>query len=115
MQRKSNHEAQADHVARGVRRGRSFPIKRAAAGAALLGIVVVASGFGSSSAPNITAEVGWARCLRSHGVPSFPDPNPQGVIDSGKFDPTSPPFQTASKACTSLQPAGSITAVPGRP
>ena len=63
--------------------------------------------------PRITAEDRWARCLRLHGVPSFPDPNRQGAFASGRFDPTSPAFQTASKACMSLQPTGSVSAVAG--
>lgn len=66
------------------------------------------------SAPNTAAEVTWARCLRSHGVPSFPDPNSQGAFDSSKFDPSSPAFQTASKACKAQQPSGAVSAVPGR-
>jgi hypothetical protein len=68
----------------------------------------------TQTSPKIAAEVTWARCLRSHGVPSFPDPDSQGAFDSSKFDPTSPAFQTASKACMSLQPTGSVSAVPGR-
>jgi hypothetical protein len=68
----------------------------------------------SPSAPNISAGVRWARCLRSHGVPSFPDPNSQGAFDSSKFDPSSPAFQTASKACKAQQPSGAVSAVPGR-
>ncbi len=67
----------------------------------------------TASDPQIAAEVKWARCLRSHGVPSFPDPNSQGAFDSSKFDDRSPAFQTASKACKSLQSTGSISAVPG--
>ncbi len=64
--------------------------------------------------PKITEEVRWARCLRSHGVLRFPDPNSQGAFDSSKFDPTSPAFQSASKACMSLRPTGAVSAVPGR-
>jgi hypothetical protein len=65
------------------------------------------------SSRKLTGEVKWAQCMRSHGVPSFPDPNAQGAIDSGKFDPNSSAFQTASQACQSLQPTGAISAVPG--
>jgi hypothetical protein len=61
----------------------------------------------------IAAEVKWAGCMRSHGVPSFPDPNAQGAFDSSRFDDTSRPFQTASKACKSLEPTGPMSAVPG--
>jgi hypothetical protein len=65
--------------------------------------------------PKIAAEVRWARCLRSHGVPSFPDPNSQGAFDSAKFNDTTPAFHTASTACTTLQPTGAVSAVPGQP
>jgi hypothetical protein len=60
-------------------------------------------------------EVKWAHCLRSHGVPGFPDPNSSGAIDSAKFDPTSAAFQKASAACKSLQPSGPVAAAPGAP
>ena len=65
------------------------------------------------SAQKIAAEVEWARCMRSHGLPSFPDPNAQGALDSSRFDDTSPAFQTASHACASLEPTGPMAAVPG--
>ncbi|MGO9961575.1 MAG: hypothetical protein ACLP50_37315 [Solirubrobacteraceae bacterium] len=63
----------------------------------------------------IAEEVTWAHCLRSHGVPGFPDPNSNGAIDSAKFDPSSPAFQRASAACKSLQPSGPVAAAPGPP
>ena len=65
------------------------------------------------SAQRLAAEVKWAQCLRTHGVPNFPDPNAQGAFDSSRFDPTSSVFQTASQACQSLQPTGAVGAVPG--
>lgn len=58
----------------------------------------------TQSAQKIAAEVTWARCMRSHGLPSFPDPNGQGVFDRSKFDENSTAFQTASNACKSLRP-----------
>jgi hypothetical protein len=66
------------------------------------------------SAGRIAAEVSWARCMRSHGLPGFPDPNSQGAFDSSTFDETSPAFQTASDACKSRQPTGPTPVVPGR-
>jgi hypothetical protein len=69
----------------------------------------------AASTKQIAEEVRWARCLRSHGVPGFPDPNSNGAIDSAKFDPASPAFQRASAACKSLQPSGPVAAVPGAP
>ena len=65
--------------------------------------------------PKIAAEVRWARCIRSHGVPSFPDPNNRGAFDSAKFNDTTPAFHTASDACTTLQPTGAVAAVAGQP
>jgi hypothetical protein len=64
-------------------------------------------------AEKLAAEVRWARCMRSHGVPGFPDPNAQGAFDSSRFNDSSPAFRTASRACTPQEPAGPITAVPG--
>jgi hypothetical protein len=49
--------------------------------------------------------VKFAACIRSHGVPNFPDPNSQGVFSLSGSDatlPQTPQFQTASKACRSL-------------
>ncbi len=61
----------------------------------------------------IATEVKWAGCMRSHGLPGFPDPNAQGAFDSSRFDDTSPAFQTASKTCKSVEPTGPMSAVPG--
>jgi hypothetical protein len=65
------------------------------------------------SAQKLAAEVKWARCMRSHGLPGFPDPDAQGAFDSSRFDDSSPGFQTASNACKSLEPTGPMSAVPG--
>jgi hypothetical protein len=65
------------------------------------------------SAQKLAAELRWARCMSSHGLPSFPDPNAQGAFDSSRFNDSSPTFQTANKACASLQPTGPMSAVPG--
>jgi len=67
----------------------------------------------SSESPKIAADVRWARCMRSNGVPSFPDPNSQGAFNSAEFDSSSPAFEAANEACKALQPAGSVSAVAG--
>jgi hypothetical protein len=48
----------------------------------------------------------YATCMRSNGVPNFPDPNGQGVIQiknaTGTLDASSPQFQKAVAACKTL-------------
>lgn len=51
-------------------------------------------------AQRVAAAVKLARCLRSHGFPSFPDPDSQGAFDSSKFD-SSPQLEAAMKTCQS--------------
>lgn len=51
----------------------------------------------------------FAACVRSHGVPNFPDPNAQGVIQfgsAGGIDPGSPKVQSALQACRKVLPNG---------
>jgi len=85
--------------------------------AIVAGLLVVAAGVGGAAAlgrgPS-AAELEWARCLRTHGVPSFPDPDRRGAFDSSRFDDRSPAFQAASRACAAQEPAGAVEAVPGR-
>lgn len=56
----------------------------------------------------------YSRCMRSHGVPNFPDPtsNGHGVSMGLKnVDPNSPEFKAAQEACHKLQPGpGSMSA-----
>jgi hypothetical protein len=56
------------------------------------------------SAQKLAAELKWARCMRSHGLPTFPDPNRQGAFDRTKINEDAPAFQTASNTCKSLNP-----------
>lgn len=66
------------------------------------------------SAQKIAAEITWAHCMRTHGLPSFPDPNSQGAFDSSKFDESTPVFQSASNACQSMMKGiGAIPVHPG--
>ena len=66
-----------------------------------------------SLAPHTSAEkatanaaaLKYATCMRSNGVPDFPDPNGQGLIQvnaTGALEPSSPQFQKAVAACKSL-------------
>ena len=49
----------------------------------------------------------FAACMRSHGVPNFPDPKTSngGFMITG-INPNSPQFQSAQQACRSLMPGG---------
>jgi hypothetical protein len=50
-----------------------------------------------------------AACIRSHGVPNFPDPTFSGGgvhIDRRGLDMSSPTFEAAVRACESLIPGG---------
>lgn len=49
----------------------------------------------------------FARCVRAHGVPSFPDPDSTGRIPdpaSVGIDQGSPTFQAANQACAKYRP-----------
>ena len=53
----------------------------------------------------------YARCIRSHGIPNFPDPTLSAgrvdlVLRGSGVDLGSPQFQSAQQACRSLSPAG---------
>jgi hypothetical protein len=55
----------------------------------------------------------FAQCMRSHGVPKFPDPtvSPNGggkltIAPSSGIDPKSRQFQAAQKACRKFTPGG---------
>jgi hypothetical protein len=64
-------------------------------------------GFGlTMKGPNATK---FASCMRSHGVPNFPDPDSSGSVSIGSdsgIDPRSPKFQAAQKACEKDMPKG---------
>jgi hypothetical protein len=58
----------------------------------------------------------FAECMRSHGVPNFPNPSGNGpVLQPGDgIDPASPQFQQALEACKTLAPPGWISDGPTR-
>jgi hypothetical protein len=54
----------------------------------------------------------FAKCMRKHGVPSFPDPNSQGHFHQSSLrqsDPYSPLLQTATETCRPLAAEESIS------
>jgi hypothetical protein len=82
--------------------------------AAVLCALVMAA-CGSSSKPRGAAASGgplltYARCMRSHGVPNFPDPgsNGPGLVIPNDINTESPAFKTAQQACGKLAQGGSV-------
>jgi hypothetical protein len=68
---------------------------------------------GSSGASTQSLELQLAQCMRSNGVPSFPDPSPGGgllnAISAAGIDTQSPTYKAAFQVCKKYAPAGSVT------
>jgi hypothetical protein len=54
-------------------------------------------------------ELQLAQCMRSHGVPNFPDPNPSGGLSLNGINPNSPAVKAALQKC---QPPGGPSQAP---
>jgi hypothetical protein len=72
----------------------------------------------SAGSPAASAQQGgavdFARCMRAHGVPNWPDPNSSGVFDKSKVTTqqlriSSSGLQAAQNACQGLLPPESAT------
>ena len=64
-----------------------------------------AASSSSSSGPPHKSAVAYARCMRAHGLPNFPDPDGNGRFNA-KPDLDSPQFAAAQQACKDLLPNG---------
>jgi hypothetical protein len=75
-----------------------------------LALLVAACGGGTPVPPagppgpsaGTAQALAYARCMRSHGIPDFPDPNPPGSggqFSLGRIDVQSPQFQSADRTC----------------
>jgi hypothetical protein len=69
-----------------------------------LGGSSTSSNSGGSNPSGATIGMGgvtlnFSACMRSHGVPNFPDPNSQGQINFSDSNPNSPRFLDAQKEC----------------
>ncbi len=119
-------------------RGRHRPLAMllAPALAALVGLSLLVSACGGSSGSHVAQlststtrsstprrgsthdqALAYARCLRSHGVPLWPDPESGGSFDKSKLTPgrlgvASSQIGTAQKACRSLVPTYSAAQQP---
>jgi hypothetical protein len=74
-----------------------------------LALTACGSSNKSSHSSSYAAGIKFADCMRSHGVPNFPDPGSAGGIEipaASGINPQSPAFQSAQKACAKLMPGG---------
>jgi hypothetical protein len=60
----------------------------------------------SSQSSSYRSDLAYATCIRSHGVPNFPDPKPGGGFNITN-NPNDPQLQAAQQACQNLLPGGS--------
>jgi hypothetical protein len=79
----------------------------------LAGLVAGCGGSAHTSSPTkvMSSALAYANCMRSHGVPDFPDPDGQGnfVIHGGPGSDltlSSPAFQAAERICGPFGSAG---------
>ena len=68
-------------------------------------------GAGPGAKGKYVASLAYSRCMRSHGVPNFPDPKQvgDGIQIAGSepgMNPQSPTFESAQHSCKHLLPGG---------
>jgi hypothetical protein len=68
------------------------------------------SGAGSGGSTGYQQMLAYSQCMRTHGVPDFPDPNASGNIQVAPGSPddpmNGPQEQVANNACRHLEPGG---------
>lgn len=117
---------ETDRIATAARpkRRRRFLVAGALAGVLASAAVLLAAcgGPGGSSSPTTSGSNGgllaYSRCMRSHGVTNFPDPNSQGVIEGQSssasggsgMNPNSPTYRAAQQTCQKYASGGSTPA-----
>jgi hypothetical protein len=102
----------------GPRSGVARPAVLTLAVAVTLGLALLAAACGGGGSTGDSSEgdpEAYSACMRTHGVPNFPDPDStgrikitSGVRDGQKtgVDVNSPQFKKAERACQKLQPSG---------
>lgn len=82
----------------------------------------LAPGAGTSAqrSQHTAAALNYAKCMRAHGEPNFPDPNSQGgfQIEGSGMNPNSAQYQAANKTCHHFlanEPGGGQTITKGMP
>ena len=90
---------------------RSRPLIIATITTASVSLSMAGCGGGSSPTASTSGYAGlvaYAGCMRSHGVPTFPDPTSRQGIPKDKIPIAAPRFTTASNACQHLMPPGGL-------
>lgn len=66
------------------------------------------SGHRPSASSHAQTTLAFSECMRSHGVPDFPDPGAGGGLSIGGtgINPFSPSFKAAQASCGKLLPGG---------
>jgi len=81
----------------------------AIAGCGFTGGSSEAESSGGPESPAAAADfLKFSNCMRTHGVPDFPDPGAHGIQFSpgSGLNPASPAFQSAQRQCKKLLPGG---------
>jgi hypothetical protein len=88
-------------------------------GAATVCLALLAAGCGgspgtssSATTAQLNAALAFSRCMRSHGVPNFPDPDSQGDFPSFHVDVSKQTSAAADEACKHLLSRGRSSATP---
>jgi hypothetical protein len=98
----SRGQGRAGNRGRRLRRGGSI----AAVAAAVAVVAAACSALPGSPNGSVKYQeaLAFARCMRGHGVPNFPDPGSNGQLSGNGIDGHSPQVQSAVGACQSLLP-----------
>jgi hypothetical protein len=94
---------------------RAGVLAAALAGTALLGVACggkTPTPVAQQTASRYQQAVTYAKCMRSHGDPAWPDPDSNGYFgnNNGSLDRSSAAYQTAENACKKLEPNGAPAA-----
>ncbi len=88
---------------------------------AAISLLTAGCGSGSSRTAvtttqnGVAALVAYSHCMRSHGVPNFPDPARSEGIPKDKIPAGSPQFLVAQRGCQHLMPSGGLGPQPVQP
>jgi hypothetical protein len=118
---RSEDDTMSDDISGDRRRRLAWP-RRAGVLAVTAGVALLAacSSSPSTSTPGASASaspsseyqkaLAYSQCMRSHGVPSYPDPNSNGLVPvvqgGGRFNVSNSQLQAAESACRNLQSGG---------